>query len=185
MRGGCRIREWRGCPDSVGGIAPARRPRAGGDPVTLFSLLSLRALQETHFCGRGNRNVKRFRLAAGHFCLGKSHQNRSRWSRADAMKLHRCPVLLVRRGTTHKLAALRSAQACAPLRPRRPAVRGVLRQREAIRSASNRNRIRNGTRGGIRFLGLACEASKVLELRRRGDLGEREVFTAIPSSARA
>jgi len=56
-----------------------------------------------------------------------------------------------------------------------------------MRSASNRNRNRkrSGTTGGIRFLGLACEASKVLELRRRGDPGEREVFTAIPSSARA
>ena len=111
-----------------------RHPCAGGDPVTLVLFEADQLQLQLQLQGQ------QLPPAAGDFCLGKSHQNRSRWSHADAMKPHRCPVLLGRRGTALKLARCSRAQTCAPLRPPRPAVLGVLRQREVgQRRNSNSN----------------------------------------------
>jgi hypothetical protein len=66
---------------------------------------------------------------ASHFCLGKSNQNRSRPTRAGAIRPHRCPALLAASGIYPLFGTApqtRFAQTRAPLRPLATAVLGSL-----------------------------------------------------------
>ena len=106
------------------------------------------------------------RCRAAYFCLGKSKQNRLRRTRSAAIQPRRSPVLLGRRGTQPKLAALRHGLLFDPA-----ALRCSARSTARLRSRARRKAEAGAS-------AKAEEASQVVDFR----FGFGEVRIRPPSS---